>query len=526
MKRMKYPFLKTMLLIVLAISTTSCNQYLQLYPEDDIVDEEYWQTGDQVQSVVASCYRFMIDNDVINRMIYWGELRSDNVDYSSASTDEKYLKDANLLSSSSLVTWDKFYKVINICNKVILKAPGVCKLDANFSQTTMHHYLAEAYTLRAICYFYLIRSFGDVPYVVTPSESERQDYLVYQSKADSIVNYLIADMEQFALPYAAVDWPTEAYTHGRITTNAVRVLLADLYLWKASDIANPGASNDYQSSIGYCDAILSDNSSTLVMTETDKMYRTVFYSGNAPESIFELNFNDKGLANNSTATLYGNTVKSRTPHFIPTKSLYDLYSVNDQRAYTFMQVGYTTSGTVTSATSYKIFKYEGQTPATGYGLNDYTYRSSTSYANWILYRLPDVYLIKAEALVQLSKINGDGTLVNKAVNLCNITYKRSTNDLDSLVLTDVSKAEEMVLNERRREFCFEGKRWFDLLRKVRRDGSTTTAFAYLSDAYEQELSTYKARLSGIDAWYIPISKSEMNVNPNLHQNAYYSLKEQ
>ncbi|HET9571826.1 MAG TPA: RagB/SusD family nutrient uptake outer membrane protein [Bacteroidales bacterium] len=526
MKRMKYPFLKSLLLIVLTVTTASCDQYLQLYPEDDIVDEEYWQTGDQVQSVVASCYRFMIDNDVINRMIYWGEIRSDNVDYSSASTDEKYLKDANLLSSSGLVTWDKFYKVINVCNKVILKAPGVCDLDANFNQTTMHHYLAEAYTLRALCYFYLVRSFGDVPYVTIPSESERQDYLLFQTKGDSIITKLIDDMENIALPYAAVDWPTEAYTHGRITRNAVRVLLADLYLWKASNVTNPTADTDYQASINYCDAILTDNESTLIMAETDKMYRSVFYTGNDPESIFELNFEDKGLANNSTATLYGNTVKSKTPHFIPTKSLYDLYSLNDQRAYTFMQVGYTTSGTVTSPTSYKIFKYEGQTPSSGYGLNDYTYRSSTSNANWILYRLPDVYLIKAEALVELSKNTGNGSLVSQAVSLCNITYKRSTNNVDSLILTDNSKAEEMVLNERRREFCFEGKRWFDLLRKVRRDGSTTDAFAYLSDAYEQELSTYKARLSSMDAWFIPISKTEINVNPNLRQNAYYSLKEQ
>lgn len=523
---MKYPFLKPLLLITLAVTAASCDQYLTLYPEDDIVDDEYWQTGDQVESVVASCYRFMIDNDVINRMIYWGELRSDNVDYSSASTDEKYLKDANLLSSSGLVSWDKFYKVINICNKVILKAPDVCQLDANFTQATMHKYLAEAYTLRALCYFYLVRSFGDVPYITTPSESEKQDYLVYQTPGDSIVNYLISDMKTMALPYSAIDWPSEAYTHGRITRNAVRILLADLYLWKASNVNNPGLNDDYQACIDYCNDILNDNASTLVMTESDKMYRTIFYEGNAPESIFELNFTDKGLANNSTATLYGNTVKSRTPHFVPTKSLYDLFSIYDKRSYSFMQVGYTTSGTTTSATSYKIFKYEGQTPASGYGLNDYSYRSSTSNANWIIYRLSDVYLIKAEALVALFKNTGDGALIGQAVNLCNITYKRATNDLDSIVLVDNSKAEEMVLNERRREFCFEGKRWFDLLRKVRRDGSTKDAFEYLSAAYEQELSTYKARLSSMDAWFIPISKTEMNVNPNLRQNAYYSLKEQ
>lgn len=526
MKKMKYNNFKLLAGLLLLFSTTACNKFLTLYPEDDIVDDEYWQTGDQVQSVVAACYRNMIDNDVINRMIYWGELRSDNVDYSSANTEEKYLKDANLLSSSSLVTWAKFYKVINICNKVIVQAPGVCNIDANFTTTTMHHYLSEVYTLRALCYFYLVRSFGDVPYVTLPSESEQQDYLVKQTPGDSIVNYLIADLENTALPYSPMDWPTEAYSRGRITRNAVRALLADLYLWKASNINNSDAAADYQTCANYCDAILNDAESILVMNEAEKMYDNVFYKKNASESIFELNFVNDGLANGSTATLYGNTVKSKTPHFVPTKSLYDLYGKNDCRSYSFMQVAYATTGGVTTATSYKIFKYEGQRPASGYGLNDYVYRSSTSSANWILYRMSDAYLMKAEALVELVKLGGNASLNTEAVALCNVSYKRATSDLDSLVLTDNSKAEEMVLNERRREFCFEGKRWFDLLRKVRREGSTTEAFIPLSAAYEQELSTYKARLSNAEAWYLPISKTEMNVNPNLHQNAYYSLKEQ
>ena len=119
MKTMKY-YLKNIFLAASCLWLfTACNDFLTLYPEDDIVDDEYWETGEDVQSVVASCYRFMLEDNVISRIIYWGEARSDNMDYStSASTDEQYLKDANLLSSNGLVTWGDFYKVINICNKV------------------------------------------------------------------------------------------------------------------------------------------------------------------------------------------------------------------------------------------------------------------------------------------------------------------------------------------------------------------------------------------------------------------------
>ena len=86
--------------------------------------------------------------------------------------------------------------------------------------------------------------------------------------------------------------------------------------------------------------------------------------------------------------------------------------------------------------------------------------------------------------------------------------------------------EDAVLAERRREFCFEGKRWFDLLRKVRREGSTAKALSLLVSARSGDTKLFEARLSTIDAWYLPISKSEMNANPRLHQNNYYTLKEQ
>ena len=72
MKTMKY-YLKNILLAASCLwAFTACNDFLTLYPEDDIVDDEYWETGEDVQSVVASCYRFMLEDNVISRIIYLG----------------------------------------------------------------------------------------------------------------------------------------------------------------------------------------------------------------------------------------------------------------------------------------------------------------------------------------------------------------------------------------------------------------------------------------------------------------------
>ena len=157
---MKYDIFKTikkalavslpMFLMAFSSVLTSCDDYLTLYPEDDIVDDEYWVDGNKVQSVVASGYRFMADNNVLRKMVYWGEMRGDNVDYSTGGTEEEYLHNANILSSSSLVRWDGFYKVINICNNVIKKAPAVREKDVNFTEEKLHSYMAEAYTIRAL----------------------------------------------------------------------------------------------------------------------------------------------------------------------------------------------------------------------------------------------------------------------------------------------------------------------------------------------------------------------------------------
>lgn len=372
----------------------SCDDYLTIYPEDDIVDDEYWRNGDQVQSVVASCYRYMCDNNVLRKMALWGEIRSDNVDYSAGSSEEEEMHDA------------------------------------------------------------------------------------------------------------------------------------DMYLWKASDINNADAAGDYQKCIDYCDDILGDENSTLVFSEWQDMYNDVFYEDNATESIFELNFRTNGLANTSTSTLYGNTSKGSTAHFNPTTNLYNQFGDDDARRYQYLQLNYVSSSGTPTVSSYKIFKYEGMRPASDFGSSDYGYRGTSSYANWIVYRLADVYLMKAEALAQIAKESNNEAMAEQAVHLCNVLYTRANQDLDSLSITQVSDAEDIVLEERRRELCFEGKRWYDLLRKVRREGSTEKALNLLVGARSDETTLFSARLSTVDAWYLPVSKTEMNANPNLHQNAYYSLTEQ
>lgn len=505
--------------LLLSVLFTSCSDYLTLYPEDDLVDDQYWNEGSKVENVVASCYRYTCDNNVLTKMIMWGEMRSDNVAFSKGSTAEQDFQECTITSSNSYVKWDGFYKVINICNNVIAKAPSVMEKDPNYNQTKCNNNLAEAYMMRGLMYFYLVRSFGDVPYITEPSDSEQKDYMVPQTSADEVIANIISDMETLALPMAADEWTTPEHTHGRVTKNAVRAFLADLYLWKGSDkqAGKDSQVSDNEKCIEYCNAILNDQTSIFLFCDPSTRYKEVFYTGNSTESIFELNFVTNGLENVATKNLYGNSVKSATAKFTPTTTLCQLYDELDQRSYQYIQIN-------NGGSSYNIFKYEGQSAPTSPLGTSYTYRTSGNYANWIVYRLAEIYLMKAEALAEIAVLTQDNGKANEATDACNVVYKISNNEA-TLPYVELTEIENQVYSERRRELCFEGKRWYDLIRMNRREGTTVKALALLSGARSTESLELNARLSTADAWFLPIAESEMNANTNLKQNSYYSLTE-
>lgn len=499
---------------------TSCSDWLNLYPEDEIIEDEYWTSADDVNMMVAGAYRYMLENDVLQRFVYLGEMRSDNIKAGNTNGNEStVLNDGNLLSDNPLCNWSAFYKVINICNNVITKSGDVRERDLNFGEAEYQHALSEAMFLRALCYFYLVRGWGDVPYVTEPSASDATDYNCPQSSADSIINVLITDM-QTAKGYATPSWGTQAMNCGRVTRNACRALLADLYLWN----------QQYTECINECDEVL-DNYIHIAGTEQTEwmllprstFFNHVFYSGNSVESIFELNLNSNYASNLTVFTqLYGNS--STRPHLLPTADLVSLYGDTDVRGMQFFNL----------SNDNHIFKYVGQVaPVTETQaeakISTYTYRSSSSAPNWIVYRLADIYLMKAEALALGGTKPSD---FDQVATLCNKTYVRShpegADSLNHALATDRVSAFTMVQNERRREFAFEGKRWFDLLRQVRREGGPSEAVinTLVGNKYSGTAPDgIIGKLSSIGYWYWPIYKTEMDVNKNLHQNEYYQLQE-
>jgi starch-binding outer membrane protein, SusD/RagB family len=520
MKIKKYSIIA--LLILILASLTGCSDWLNLKPESEIILDDYWQSKSDVESVIASCYRGLTEDAVVSRMMVWGELRSDNMvignGFAKERLDMQRILEGNLTPSNAYASWGSFYSVINYCNTILYYSPRVIEKDENFTQADLQRVQAEVLTIRSLCYFYLVRAFKEVPWVDKPSISDAQVYTIAKLSEDSIINHIISDLT-FAQKYATTDYGVKASNKGRITLNSVNTLLADVYLWN----------QQYDKCSQTCDLVLADQK--LKLEEATNMYSHVFYLGNSTESIFELQFNDNVQKNNTVINLYGSSGNVLGEVSYPATLAYSKDADGKENIGAYCPFNYRVSTTVTESANdirtkdsywvYSgkcfIFKYAGIFRSENLnGISTYFFNSHTP--NWIIYRLSDVMLMKAEALVQLD--GGDN--LKGALALVNKTYMRSNEGQDSLVIANYPSKDEMsklVLRERQRELLFEGKRWFDLMRVSRRESSTST----LNDYVDHKASGNSVSLGApvMNAMYMPISSSELRSNPLLIQNTYY-----
>lgn len=562
MKKLKYIVCSFFIATVL----TGCEDFFDTLPMNEVVLENFWTDKNDVTSVVNSCYESLESEDCMVRMGVWGELRSDNLKGGSNPSDEinQILKE-NILPSNSMCNWKVFYQTINRCNTVCYYAPQVQAIDPNYTESEMRANIAEASAIRALCYFYLIRTFRDVPYTTAPSIDDAQEYVLPALPFDDILDSLTTDLEKVkddaVRRYYLDDSPNAYQNSSRITRVAIWALLADLYLWKG----------DWDNCIKYCDLvmefkrqqyedmldrdgivpgielfgnipmILEKPSGTTVYGYS---YDDIFGEGNSFESLFELYFeSNQGQLNTYVGKYYGGNNNNEigflgAPDFLRqdvATGTNTLFKKIDGRAYASISM---------VNQSYYPRKYYYETVT--FNTQSVTSENSLAFsagsrgredANWIFYRLSDAILMKAEALIQRGMVDTSGVAVDyqRAFQLINTVNKRAidaspiSSRVDTLKMSDYVNSkvamEDLLMEERQREFLFEGKRWFDLVRMARRDGNNIRLSTLATRKYIENVNAIKIKLANPDRIYFPYAKSELKVNPLLKQNPAYSNTE-
>lgn len=254
-------------LIACAGVMTSCDDYLTLLPTDKLPEESFWQDKADLDGVRAGAYDQLAASGQTTKILQWGELRSDNLTLNNVSnTTIDNLQNAVLQPSNSMFDWSGFYTGINYCNLVIEKGedmttPGE-EIDPSFTRSDYNVYLAEMTALRSLYYFYLVRSFRDVPYITHSIRTDAEARASHPAATPgvAILGDCIKQMEA-TVNYAADNFGSDSENRGRFTKIGVKSLLADMYLWRAcmlKDYVSKGTSEGVTKNINIDDVAITD----------------------------------------------------------------------------------------------------------------------------------------------------------------------------------------------------------------------------------------------------------------------------
>jgi hypothetical protein len=418
--RKYYSIVLSGLIWILAACTES---FFDLQPSDKISKPNFYKTAEEFNLGVMACYAHL--QGQFSFYTDCAEYRSDNI-YISAPTSGDYDTYAidqfkDVPSNGTLAGyWSDFYNGVYRCNVVLDQIDNI-----DFDEKLKNQYKGEALFIRAYTYFNLYRMWGGVPVtlkVVTVEES----YKIGRCSDEEMYQYIVDDLEMIIknnlLP--------ESYSGddiGRVTLGAAKTLLGKVHLtahrWDAARDVLSELIGQYE--------LLPDIED--VFSVSNKMNR---------EIIFAVRYN-KTIDGEGHGYWHSTTVPDDAIFKYPVL-LGGCYTEEDRR---LDLLSFKKSGS-----TYLMKKF--------YDVQDPTYKRVGN--DHILLRYADVLLMYAEAL---NEIQYDSSPASLPLKYLNEVHTRA--GLDAFDIQDLSTQEKFrraVLDERQKEFPFEGHRWFDLVR--------------------------------------------------------------
>ncbi|MDR6782902.1 hypothetical protein ABIE26_000610 [Pedobacter africanus] len=481
---------KILAVLLMVLSFSACKkEFLEVDPQQQTAVDMVVIDLPSTKAAVMGTYALLQSAAYYGRsMVIYPEVMSDNL-YISRRNSNRYTAydqyNAAANDSRSAETWNILYRTIVNANIIIskgelLNVPETQKAEVN-------HLIGEAYTLRALAHFDLLRLYA-LPYnataaaghigipVVNKSGTSKEDVIspsrnTVKEGYTQVVNDLV---KAATLMPAAAPVGFAASNKGHITHYAAKALLARVYLYM----------EDWANAETLATEVITGNKYTLLSNANYVSGATNFRNQNNSETIFEIVYNT--TSNLGTDALVAFLLQGASyGDGLATDDLYNKYTATDVRRGFMAKSKRSGSG--------------GEDPAVIIN----KYNNTTTYEEGVkVIRLSEAYLIRAEARARQTGKDALAAADLDAVAKRADTAKPTTTETGTAL-------QALILLENRKEFAFEGHRLFDLTRnkqnftKYRADGAT--------------IAVPNTSLRTI----LPIPLAEMNSNPNMEQNEAY-----
>ncbi len=466
----------------LVLSLTACDDFLNIDSPTTLRQDVFFRKQSDFTLAVNGLYNGL--RGYYGQFYLYSDIPSDNSESNGYNNSANEMDLMTWLPSTVHFQnlWLSTYSIIARSNAVIANLQ-----DFQMSADLKNQYLGEAAFIRALMYFNAVQFFGDIPTVTQEVKSEGEAYSYPREKVADVYGLI---QEDLLLAISLLPTSYEPKDLGRVTKGASQVLLGKVYVTsrqyeKAAAVLQEVVDSDQYE-------LLADYASVFDVNNrlNKEMVFSVYYLGGegyGEGSNFSIAFAPFGSG--AQITSGGNPAGANSG----THDLFLAFDENDLRRNTSIAL-------FPSADSlYYTRKYLDKPIASNEGKN-----------SWPVLRYSDALLLLAEALNENGQTNLSLGYLNKVRDRAGLPAFESLFQTENL--------RNAILQERRLELCFEGHRWFDLVR--------TGRMVETMKAYQEK---YKNARGYLVANYdvqehrnlFPIPFRELSLNPGLGQNDGY-----
>ena len=477
---------KIILVSTLFMLLSACNGDLDIINNSAVSSNSMWQEeGDATAAMYGLYNKFR--SSFSEGYMYWGEYRTGLWgDGLTGQTSRDQVYQNQIPTNHTFADWTNLYTTINNANLILKHAQNI-----HFkTEESKNEVLANAYFVRAFCYYWIGRIWGDAPLLLDGFESDNQEGLFpTRNSADDIFKQVGEDINK------ALTLIPQNINKNIASKASISMLKADYDLWMYK--VRKGGDSYLRDAADKINYVLSNSSYAL-----ESNYADVFNDNSGKEIIFEWSYIQDEFTSGST-----------NDYLVPSQYVSNEYINNPIQTGSHQQWCFYTQEYKTFLTSiptdqrikesFETF-YDSSKNQTFQWINKFkghwVNNTRVFDSDVIVYRYADAILMDAEIKLAENNITG-------AIEALNKIAKRAYGQ-DNYYATTISAAEvkDAIITERKKEFCAEGKLWWDFIRL---------------DVAFSENSYLRGRENEKNVLLWPISQNSINKNPTLKQTIGY-----